>query len=209
MLIQGLQHGTTYTAVKPTQIKQPQARGSSQSDSEVSGTRLTISDQAQGLVAANKEDIQAKIDAIKTKSAVERTRSDTAFLLENDSRFAQIAANGEKSRTAEDLDYMQKAGGLVNTMANLSPSEKRLYNKLVAEGNTDAVNGMNLIALSRMGSGSVTLPNGHTFDPKKTEVTPQNIRNLFSQMFVSNDDHDARSFNALAYYLEKNPTLEA
>lgn len=183
--------------------------GSSPSNAQVSETKLTISDQAKAMAASDNQDVQAKIEAIKAKPAVERASGDTDFLLKNDRRFAQIATKSEKARTAEDVDYIQKAGGFVNTMANLSPSEKKFYDKLVAEGNTDAVNGMNLIALSRMGSGDVTLPNGQTFDPRKTEITPQNIRNLFSQMFVSTDGQNARSFDALASYLDANATAAA
>ena len=87
-------------------------------------------------------------------------------------------------------------------MANLSPDEKKLYNELVAKGETEAVRAMNLLALSRMGGGEVTLPDGTSFDPAKTAITPDNIRKLFSKMFVSDDSQDARSFEALASYLD-------
>lgn len=209
MLIQGFGNAAAYAAVKPTQAKQNPLLGSSPSNAQVSETKLTISDQAKAMAASDNQDVQAKIDAIKAKPAVERASGDTDFLLKNDSRFAQIAAKGEKARTAEDVDYMQKVGGFVNTMANLSPNEKKLYDKLVSQGNTDAVTGMNMIALSSMGSGNVTLPSGQTFDPRKTEITPQNIRNLFSQMFVSTDGQNARSFDALASYLDANATVAA
>lgn len=122
---------------------------------------------------------------------------------------AKAAADADGLQTAEDLDRMQKAGGLVNTMANLSPDEKKLYNELVAQGNTEAVRGMNLLALSRMGGGEVTLPDGTSFDPAKTAITPENIRKLFSQMFVSNDGQDARSFEALASYLDARGSATA
>ncbi|HIV72460.1 MAG TPA: hypothetical protein H9903_16110 [Candidatus Aquabacterium excrementipullorum] len=119
-----------------------------------------------------------------------------------DARLAEIAAKPESARTAEEIDYQQKAGGFVNTMANLSPDEKKLYNELVAKGETEAVRAMNLLALSRMGGGEVTLPDGTSFDPAKTAITPDNIRKLFSKMFVSDDSQDARSFEALASYLD-------
>lgn len=209
MIIQGFGNAAVYAAVKPTQTKQNPLMGSSPSNAQVSETKLTISDQAKAMAASDNQNVQTKLDAIKAKPVVERTSDDTDFLLKNDSRLAQIAAKGEKAQTAEDLDYMQKAGGFVNTMANLSPNEKKLYDKLVSQGNTDAVNGMNLIALSRMGSEKVTLPNGQTFDPRNTEITPQNIRNLFSKMFVSTDGQNARSFDALASFLDANPTVAA
>lgn len=209
MIIQGFGNAAAYAAVKPTQAKQYPLMGSSPGNAQVSETKLTISDQAKAMAASDNQNVQAKLDAIKAKPAVERSSGDTDFLLKNDSRLAQIAAKGEKAQTSEDLDYMQKAGGFVNTMANLSPNEKKLYDKLVSQGNTDAVNGMNLIALSRTGSGNVTLPNGETFDPIKAEITPENIRNLFSQMFVSTDGQNARSFDALASFLDANATVAA
>jgi hypothetical protein len=209
MIVQGFGNAAAYAAVKTTAAKQNPLALPSSSGSQSSGTKLSISDQAKVMAASDSQGVQAKLDAIKAKPAVERRSDDTDFLLKNDSRFAQIAAKGQKTQTAEDLDYMQKAGGFVNTMANLSPSEKKLYGQLVADGNTDAVNGMNLVALSRMGSGNVTLPSGQTFNPGKTEITPQNIRNLFSQMFVSTDDQNARSFDALASYLDGRATKSA
>lgn len=209
MIVQGFGSTAAYSAVKSTQAKQNPLMAPSPSNAQVSETKLTISEQAKVMAASDTQDVQAKLDAIKAKPAVERMSDDTDFLLKNDSRFAQIAAKDDKTRTAEELDYMQKAGGFVNTMANLSPSEKKLYDQLIAEGNTDAAIGMNLIAMSRMGSGNVTLPNGQTFDPGKTEITAQNIRNLFSQMFVSTDGQNARSFDALASYLDANATASA
>lgn len=209
MMVQGFGNAAAYAAAKPTAATQQPLALPSSSGSQSSGTKLTISDQAKAMVASDCQGVQAQLDAIKAKPAVERTRDDTDFLLKNDSRLAQITATGQKAQTADDIDYMQKAGGFVNTMANLSPSEKKLYDQMVADENTDAASGMNLIALSRMGSGNVTLPNGQTFDPRKTEITPQNIRNLFSQMFVSTDDKNARSFDALASYLDGRATASA
>jgi hypothetical protein len=172
------------------------------SDAISTGTKLSISDQAKALAASDSQDIQKRLDAIKAKPAVERTPEESDFVVKNDSRMAQIAAKNQNTLTADDVDYMQKAGGFVNTMSNLSPSEKNLYDELAAQGNTEAVRGMNLIALSRMGSGDVTLPNGKTFDPRKTEITSETIRTLFSKMFVSSDGQDARNFEALASYLD-------
>jgi hypothetical protein len=165
-------------------------------------TRVSISDEAKALGMASSDEIQAKLAAIQARPGAARVEGDTEFLLAHDPLFAAIAKKPDAARTAEEHDYMQKAGGFVNTMANLSPDEKKLYNELVAQGNTEAVRGMNLLALSRMGGGEVMLPNGQTFDPQKTEITPANIRNFFSQMFSGNDDSDARSFEALASYLE-------
>lgn len=165
-----------------------------------SGAQLTLSDQ--GKAAADADSVQARLDAIMAKPGASRQGEDTAFLMAHDTRFAEIAAKPDGARTADEIDYMQKAGGLVNTMAKLSPDEKKLYDELVAQGNTAAVRGMNLLAMSRMGGGEITLPNGTSFDPSKTAITPENIRSLFSQMFASDDGQDARSFEALASYME-------
>jgi hypothetical protein len=153
--------------------------------------------------------IKARIDEIVAKPAAQRSEDDVEFLHNNDKKLAEIFAKGPDKQTAEDVDYVQKTGGFVNTMANLSPAEKKLYDELVAKGDTDAVRGMNLIALSRMGGGEVTLSNGTAFDPVKTEVTAKNVRDLFSQMFVGADGQDQRSFDALAKYLDERSTVEA
>lgn len=210
MMIQG-SSVTSYLPSYATNMRQnPLGKGSSPSTSTSdAGVQLSISDQAKSMAAGDTQDINARLDAIKAKPAVQRTAEESEFVVKNDSRLAQIVAKGHNHQTAEDVDYVQKTGGFVNTMANLSPNEKKLYDQLVEQGNTDAVRGMNLIALSRMGSGDVTLPNGKTFDPTQTEITAQNIRALFSQMFVSSDGQDARSFEALASHLDGKKQIAA
>jgi hypothetical protein len=202
MIIQGFGNAAAaYATTKATGSKQYSADFQKSAEKNASGTQLTISGQAQAL-ASSDQDIQARIDAIKAKPAVQRANGDTEFLLQHDKRFVEISAKAPGTQTAEDIDYVQKAGGLVNTMANLCPSEKKLYDDLVAKGDTEAVNGMNLVALSRMGGSDVTLGNGKTFNPSKTEITSANIRNLFSQMFVSADKDNDRAFAALASALD-------
>lgn len=152
--------------------------------------------------------IQGYGPASATYSAMQKTQgkaspASTASPAGTQASSTQVTLSDQaKAMTAQAIDAQQKAGGFVNTMSKLSPSEKKLYDELVAQGNTEAVRGMNMLALSRMDSGDVTLPNGQTFDPAKTDITPDNIRNLFSRMFVSNDGQDARSFEALASYLD-------
>lgn len=68
---------------------------------------------------------------------------------------------------------------------------------------------MNLFSLSRTGGGEVTLPNGRTFDPGNTAITRDNVRQLFSQMFVGTDGQDAKSFDALAAHLDTRTQLSA
>lgn len=166
-----------------------------------SKTQVSISDQAKALASSDSA-VADRLEGIKAKPAVQRTAEDTEFLQRHDTRLAEIAAKDINTRTADEVDYVQKAGGFVNTMANLSPQEKKLYDELVASGNTEAARGMNLIAMSRMNGGDVTLPNGATFDPTQTDISVDNIRKLFSQMFVGADGQDAKSFDALAKYLD-------
>ena len=182
-----------YTAGASTPVKSSQDSSDSRPAALVVGTSVSISNEAA---------VRARFDGIVSKPATQRTEADTAFLQKNDNKFADILAKDVDKRTADDIDYMQKTGGLVNTMANLSPGEKKLYDELVAKGDTEAVRGMNLVALSRVGGGNVTLPNGAVFDPAKTELTAKNVRDLFSQMFVGTDGQDQRSFDALASYLD-------
>jgi hypothetical protein len=122
---------------------------------------------------------------------------------------ARALAASEVSRspggpeTAEEIDRMQKAHGLVNTFANLSASEKKLYNDFVEKGDMEAAKGIALIALGRMGSGDVTLPDGRTFNPRDTEITAKNVRELFSRMFASADRVGDPALDALANSLER------
>jgi len=175
--------------------------------------RVSISDAAKALADSSQAaEIQQRIDAIKAKPGVERTQADFEYLSTNDKRFAElqdkIKANGNNgfdSLTADEVDYMQKAGGFVNTMAELSPKEKALYDELVASGNFEAAHGLALVGMSRVGMGGqqVTLPNGKTFDPANTEVTAANIQYLFKQMFVDPSGNTDKQFDALASYLDK------
>jgi hypothetical protein len=211
MNIQGFSNAAAYSAFKLTALRADAtaaASPSSISSSEAQGasTQLTLSDHAKAL-ASDALAAQAKLEAIQAKPAVERTSEDRAFVLKNDTRLAQITAKGQKLQSAEDVAYMQKSGGFVSTMGNLSAQEKQLYDQLVARGDADAVRGMNLIAMARTGSGDVTLPNGASFNPAQTEITADSIKDLFSQMFVSTDGQDARSFDALASFLSNKPKM--
>lgn len=176
--------------------------------------KVSISSTARALLAsessANDAGVEARLNQIKNKPAVERSAADTEYLLANDKRLAEINAKDPQTLTADEVDYQQKAGGFVNTMANLSTAEKALYDELVAAGNYAAVEGMNLIALARQGmSGQqVTLPDGSNFDPTTTEITAENIRKLFTQMFVDSDGSAARRLEALAGYLERRTAAD-
>ena len=168
--------------------------------------KVSISSAARALLASDAGG-EARLEQIKSKPAVERSAADTEYLLANDKRLAEIRAKDPQTLTADEVDYQQKAGGFVNTMANLSTAEKALYDEMVAAGNYAAVEGMNLIALARQGMGGqqVTLPDGSSFDPTTTEISPENIRKLFTAMFVDSDGSSAKRLAALAGYLEQRP----
>ncbi|RZK98984.1 MAG: hypothetical protein EOP36_20570 [Rubrivivax sp.] len=120
-----------------------------------------------------------------------------------DSRTFFPAVHGPASRTVLlSVGCMQKAGGLVNTMSQLSPGEKKLDDELVAKGDLQAAQGLGQVALPRIGTGEVTLKNGRTFEPGKTEITAANIRELFSQTIVDPSGQAGQAFEALASYLD-------
>lgn len=199
-----------------------QSIASSESNSVANSTdssytdSLTISDAAKVLLsnpqssAADDETIQKQLDAIKVKPAVERSAEETEFISKNDKRLAEIHEkinnNGFESLKADDMDYMQKAAGMVNTMAMLSTKEKALYDDLINKGNYDAARGLMLVGMSRIGmeGQQITLENNLSFNPIDTELTAETIRNLFKQVFVSDSKNTDSAFDALASYLEQN-----
>lgn len=197
---------TTYTPAKQLFAQESSTTASSASD--YTTDIVTISDEAKAM--AEEQEVQSRLDTIKGKPAVARTGEETEFVNNNDKRLAQISSKDPQTLTAEELDYQQKAGGFVNTMATLSATEKALYNELVARGDYEAATGMNLIALSRTGmeGQEVQLPNGQSFDPMNTEITAGNIRNFFQYMFVDPTGEMNRRFEALATYLEQSPTYD-
>lgn len=178
--------------------------------------KISISDAAKAMMRnsqaiSQETEVQNRSAAIKGKPGVERTGADFEYLSKHDKRFAELQEkmkthnNGFDSLTADEVDYMQKAGGFVNTMAALSPQEKALYDELVAQGNVEAAHGLALVGMSRIGMGGqqVTLANGKTFDPANTEITAANIQNFFKRMFIDASGNTDRQFEALASCLDK------
>ncbi len=184
------------------------------SSSAENSARVSISDAARAMAAspaASGEDaaIQRRLATIEAKPSVERTDEERQFVRDNDKHFAEIAAKPLNQRTAEDIDYMQKATGFVNTMAYLSDAEKQLYNEMVAKGDMEAAKGLGLVAMTRIGGQSATLADGTSFNPSKTEITAANVRRLFSQLVVDPSGDAKRGFDALANFLEKRVTATA
>ncbi len=217
MVIQGLSNAfVAYAAMKtsPAQ-REPFAFSSANIADTVSISAGAKAMLTRSQLSAQGHEIQSRLEAIKAKPAVERTAEDTQYVAKNDQRYAEIqdkikanGPNGLDSLTADEVDYMQKATGFVNTMAELSPKEKALYDELVSKGNYEAAHALELVGMSRIGMGGqqVTLPNGRSFAPGNTEVTANNIRNLFRQMFVDPRGNIDRQFEALASYLDTRGT---
>ncbi|OYD52409.1 hypothetical protein CGK74_18205 [Thauera propionica] len=125
----------------------------------------------------------------------------------NDKRLAEITAQGKppEKLTADELDYVQKAAGFVNTFAYLSPAEKALYDKAVASGNTEAAAGINMIALIRQGGEMAGGANGTTYNSRTTEITAANIEKYFSHSIVDPTGKAQSQFQALIQFLQDNP----
>jgi len=178
---------------------------------------VTISQAARDALAAastsssaGTHSVEARLAEIKSKDAVTRTADDTEYLFAHDAKLAAIrdkinANNSASTLTAEELDYQQKAGGFVNTMAYLSPAEKALYDKMVASGNTAAAAGMSQIALTRTMGHTAGGSNGTTYDPINTKITADNIVKYFSHSIIDPSGKAQAQFQALIEYLQNNP----
>lgn len=153
--------------------------------------------------------IESKLNQIKKKDAAHRTPEESAYIIENDKRFAEIVSCGKSPEelTSSELDYTQKAGGFVNTMAYLSQSEKALYDKAVAIGDTQAVIGLNQIALIRTGGSLAGGSEGTTYNPLNTEITIANIEKYFRHSIVDADGSVADRFQALVNFLNKESSV--
>lgn len=151
--------------------------------------------------------VEARLAAIKAKDGPSRTQEEQDYVRANDKRLAEITAQGKppEKLTSDELDYLQKAAGFVNTFANLSPAEKALYDKAVASGNTEAAAGISHIALVRMMGHTAGGANGTTYDPLNTEITAANIEKYFSHSIVDPTGKAQSQFQALIRFLQDNP----
>lgn len=176
---------------------------------------VSISKAAQEALAASAasdaenvdKSVEARLAEIRARGPVNRSQEDHDFLFANDKKLAEITAQGKPSDklTAEELDYMQKAVGFVNTMANLSPAEKALYDKAVASGNTEAAAGISQIAFIRTMGHTAGGAEGTTYDPLNTEITPANVEKYFSYSIIDPTGNAQSRFRALIQYLLDNP----
>ncbi|MBN8284996.1 hypothetical protein [Zoogloea sp.] len=163
-----------------------------------------ISSAARAALAAEGDaSVEAKLASIRARGPINRSEADQAYLFAHDQRLAEIAAQGKppEKLTADELDYMQKATGMVNTMANLSPAEKALYDKAVASGNTAAAAGISQIALIRMMGHTAGGAGGATYDPLNTAITAANVERYFSHSIVDPTGQAKAGFQALIAFL--------
>lgn len=165
------------------------------------------SSSSSSAAANGDKSVAARLAEIRARGPVNRSQEDQDFLFANDKRLAEITAQGKppEQLTAEELDYVQKAVGFVNTFANLSSAEKALYDKAVASGNTEAAAGIAQIALIRMGGHTAGGANGTTYDPLGTEITAANIEKYFSHGIVDSTGEAQSRFQALIQFLQDNP----
>lgn len=179
-----------------------------------SATSTSVSISQAGLAASQdgRTSVDARLAEIQSKGVVNRSAEDTDYLWKNDPGLAALQekrkADPNYSPTAAELDHMQKAGGFVNTMANLSPAEKDLYDKAVASGNQEAAAGISQIALIRMMGHTAGGAPGTTYDPLNTAITPENIKNYFSYSIVDPSGKAQAQFQALIQFLQ-NANAEA
>lgn len=169
--------------------------------------REAFAASTSSLTTNSDKSVEARLADIRARGPVNRSQEDQDFLFANDKRLAEITAQGKppEKLTAEELDYVQKATGFVNTFANLSSAEKALYDKAVASGNTDAAAGIAQVALIRMGGHLAGGANGTTYDPLNTEISAANIEKYFSHSIVDPSGDAQSKFQALIQFLQNNP----
>ncbi|QDX80186.1 hypothetical protein B9N43_02260 [Denitratisoma sp. DHT3] len=166
--------------------------------------REALAASSSSSAAGNDKSVEARLAEIRARGPINRSREDQDFLFANDKRLAEITAQGKppEQLTADELDYVQKATGLVNTFANLSSAEKALYDKAVASGNTEAAAGISQIALIRMGGHMAGGANGTTYDPIDTSITAANIEKYFRHSIVDPSGNAEAKFQALIGFLQ-------
>lgn len=151
--------------------------------------------------------VEARLAEIRARGAVNRSQEDHEFLFANDKKLAEISAKSYDTRTADEIDYMQRAAGFVNTFAHLSSSEKALYDHAVSSGNTEAAAGISQIALIRQGGDMAGGANGTTYNPRTTEISAANIAKYFRHSIIDPTGNAESKFQALLQFLESNPSV--
>jgi len=134
-----------------------------------------------------------------------RTQEENDYVWSHDKRLAEISTKSGPP-TADDLDYEQKACGLVRSMSTLSPAERALWDKAVASGDWEAAGALSMIGMIRL-DGHTSDAHGTTYDPLNTEITVANIEKYFRYGFVDSAGNPAPQFQALIQFLQNNPAV--
>lgn len=153
--------------------------------------------------------VEENLAHIRAKGQVGRSQEDRDFLFANDRKLAEIVAKGQpfNSWTAEETNYAQTSGGFINTFANLSSTEKALYDKAVASGNLAAAQGIAQIALIRQAGDVAGGANGTTYNPRATEISSASVEGLFGHSIVDSTGNAMTAFKALAKFIQTNPIV--
>jgi hypothetical protein len=177
--------------------------------SQAARDALASSNASSSSATNSDKSVEARLATIKAKDGLSRTQEEQDYVRANDKRLAEITAQGKppEKLTADELDYVQKAAGFVNTFANLSPAEKALYDKAGASGNTEAAEGISMIALIRQGGKMAGGANGTTYNSHATEITAANIEKYFSHSIVDPTGKAQSQFQALIQFLQDNPVV--
>lgn len=197
-------------------VKWPVAPVVATTQAATSSATVTISPAARAALAAasvgadsgSVNSVEARLAEIKAKDAMSRTQEEWDYLFANDEKLAEITAKANQnpgSLTSSEIDYEQKARGFVNTMANLSPTEKAMYDKAVASGNAQAAAGIGQIAFIRTMGHTAGGADGTTYDPINTKITAENIVKYFSHSIVDPSGTAQAQFQALIAYLQNAP----
>lgn len=168
--------------------------------------REMLATSSSALSSGSDKPLEARLADIRARGLENRNHEDQGLPITHDNRLAEITAQGQPPErlTAEELDYMQRAGGLVNTFAHLSPAEKALYDKAVASGNAAAAEGISKIALIRHGGEMAGGAYGTIYNPRTTEITAANIEKYFRHSIVDSSGDDESKFQALIWFLQSN-----
>lgn len=213
MLIQPTYYTTFATSTKKTF---PDERQSPATETAKSVDMITISHAAREALSSSKistvPPVDARLAEIKAKEPSTRTSEDMDYLAAHDAKLAAIhnkSSNGI-NLTSSEIDYLQKIGGFVNTMASLSPAEKQMYDDMVAAGNSAAAEGIAKIAFMRATMGHTAGgANGTTYDPINTEITAENVVKYFMNTIKDETGKSGDQFQALVQYLENRPSHSA
>lgn len=167
-------------------------------------TKVTISQMARDANSHQDQIIEKELTRIKVLEPSKRTDQEKEFLIKNDEKLVKITEklkNG-MSLTAEETEYEETLRGYVPTMKNLTSHEKSPYNELIAKDNTTAAGAVKFIGLRRAAEGHAAGgQNGTTFDAINTRITPENIKNFFTQAISDPTGDIQKSFQALSEYL--------